>query len=198
MRTSEEAVRRERDYKREYQRRLERGLGRSLSRSQARGHARAGEASITGRLSLAERKLQQAVSDVRGGYTTERAARLNEVSTERLRRELDRIGGEKRRGRWVVANDKRGFDVPLYTRGQRLKLKVNYTEAAKAGGFMSAVGSALTKNDPAWLKPFEGKGVFDLAGRFYVFETHINVLRRLDSSGPKPWEEHYKAHGELA
>jgi hypothetical protein len=173
-------------------------LGRGLSRPQARGHARTGEASITGRLSLADRKLQQAVSDVRSGYTTGRAARLNEVSTERLRRELDRIGGEKRRGRWVVANDKRGFDVPLYTKGQRLKLKVNYAESAKAGAFMSTVGLSLTKNNPSLLKPFEGKGVFDLAGRFYPFETRINVLRRLDSSGPKPWEEHYKAHGELA
>ena len=128
-------------------------------------------------------------------YTVPQAAETIDVSDSALRQYLRDTGaGEKRGGRWYVKEeDGRERVVPIYSKGKRVEVTVKgYEDARKAGSYMGTVGHFLATNDPKVLGPFKGEGVTDTKGKFHPFEMRPNVLYRLASEGPEPWEEAYR------
>lgn len=187
---------RQRDYQAEYQRRIERGTARGLSRSQARGHPRGGEApaSTRGTASRYDRHLEEGLKAVRGGSSVKAAAKSIHVAPERLRYYLAQTGvAEKQGGRWQIVNDRRPREMSIYSRGQLRQLVLpGYDEAAKAGGYLDAVGKFLDSNDPAHLAPFAGQSVMDIEGIEHPFETRPNVLYRLALTRDESFEMVYR------
>jgi hypothetical protein len=57
---------------------------------------------------------------------------------------------------------------------------------------MQAVKSFLSTNFTGFLKPFEGRGVSDIFGKYHPFETHPNVLYRLDATATETFEDVYR------
>jgi len=82
--------------------------------------------------------------------------------------------------------------MTTFSRGQRVVITLSdFFETSRNGEYMAAVGQALDSNDPFYLVSFEGDGVTDADGRFWPFETRINVLYRLNQ-GPEPFELVYR------
>jgi hypothetical protein len=187
-------VAKKRDFRREYQLRLERARARGLSRSQARGHPRAGEAHLApGRTATtSDAKLKKALAKLRGGASLTAAAKAAGVSRERFRGHVAARGLARREGRsWIVA-DARARRVLVVSKGEIKTLHVSEFEAERAGRYWRDVGRFLRSNDLALLRPYRGKGVTTIDGRFVPFETDPNVLHRLASAGLPAFHEIYR------
>ncbi len=184
---------RPRNSAREYARRIERGLARGLTRRQARGHPGAGETYASGyEPPPYDPRLEEGLRKVRGGKTVPKAAVSIDEPPERLRDYLARTGvGEKVRGRWTVGEDDRIREWSLFSGGKQVAPRLSFDESRKAGAFMSAVARALESNDPGELEPFVGDGVTDVDGKFWPFETRINVLYRLNAD-QEAYEQIYR------
>ena len=185
---------RKRDYKAEYAKRIAKGLSRGVSKSAARGHAKASEAKPPGVRGLVKPTdpLHKALSLMKSGVGLTTAARTMRVSPERLRRALATHTNATREGRRWKIEDKRHFQLPLYSNGRALKVVVDNDAARDIGRYMAAVGEFFTSNDVAHLGPFEGRGVRDSRRRFHTFETDPNNLYELDSAGELSFPEVYR------
>jgi hypothetical protein len=183
-----------RDHAREYAQRIAHGLSRGLTRSQARGHPGPGQAYASGFEPPAfDPRLEEGLRKVRDGKTVPQAARAIDEPPNRLRNYLARTGvGEKDRGRWAVGQDDRLREWTFYSGGKRVAPHLSFDESRKAGAYMGAVGQALDTNDPGPQEPFDGDGVTDVEGRFWPFETRMNVLYRLNADRDAPYEQIYR------
>lgn len=62
----------------------------------------------------------------------------------------------------------------------------------RAGAYWDAQGRFVRSNDISLLRPFEGKGVTDIKGRFRPFETDPNELHRIASMDAPAFHEIYE------
>ena len=100
---------------------------------------------------------------------------------------------EKVRGRWTITKDRRPREELLHTRGKTIHVIVpDYDAASSVGLFMEEVKRFLLTNAVGLLKPFEGRGVTDIRGKYHPFETRPNVLYRLDATGTETFEDVYR------
>ncbi len=123
------------------------------------------------------------------------AARFVGVSPERLSSYGVRQGILEHQGRrWAITPfDTRQRVVPSFSKGKRVSVTVGgYNESRKAGEYMSAVGRAMETNSPEPLEPYIADGLRDIHHRYHPFEIRMNVLYRLTTEGPEPWEEIYR------
>ncbi len=189
-------VKRRRDSKKEYRRRIARGAAKGLSRSQARGHPKAHEASAkrTKRISaLDDAKLQMGIRALRKEKSVNKAAKVAQISPERLRayaQEKKLI--EKRGRRWFLK-----LDLPrrllIFSDGRERTITVgDFKTASFIGNYMSHVGWFSTTNEKSHLKKFVGKSVTDINGNSYLLETRPNVLYPLLHAGGNSFEQIYR------
>ncbi len=192
-------AKKKRDYKAEYRRRIERGLAKGLSKSQARGHPRSGErhSSASASTPRYDPRLEMGVKEMRKGKSLKASARSAHVAPERLRHYAQETGVvHKERRRWVVKDDRRPRQVPVFSGGRAHEIVVaGYAEAELVGRYMAAVGEFLRTNDASNLRPFVGELVMDVNGRPYLLETRPNTLYRLNNSGIEPFEQIYRIVG---
>lgn len=202
-----------RDYKAEYERRIARGLSKGLSRAQARGHPRAGEAAAAAAAAApgrgvsrsrrsnsaapdaikADPRLEEGFKALRRGASISKAASSAGVSRERLRRFIGENDLADWKARNWVVTDKRPRRVPLISKGRQIDVVVSsLEEAMRAGAYWDAQGRFVRTNDTSLLKPFEGKGVTDIKGRFRPFETDPNELHRIASMDAPVFHEIYE------
>jgi len=183
-----------RDYKAEYQRRIASGLKRGLSRSQARGHPAITELPAKQKLIPSpDRQLEAGLRQLRKGQSQKAAAEFAGISQERFRRFIYGHGlAERQHGEWVMT-DGRPRRVSTIHRGEQKALTVGrYSEAEKAGRYSDAVGVFVRTNDLSVLEPFDGDGLTDHKGRFYLFETDPNALHRLAAQDTPAFHEIYQ------
>ena len=64
-------------------------------------------------------------------------------------------------------------------------------EGGEVGRYWIAINEFLASNDADHLEPYVGRGIYDLNGRYWLFETRPNVLRKLDSVGELHFIEIY-------
>ncbi len=189
-------VKRKRDGKEEYRQRIARGAAKGLSRSQARGHPKANEASAkrTGRITtLDDAKLQMGIRAFRTKKSFAKAAKVAQISPERLRsyaHEKELI--EKRGRRWFLK-----LDLPrrvlIFSGGRERIITVgDFKTASFIGKHTSHVGWFSTTNEKSHLKKFVGKSVTDINGKSYLLETRPNVLYRLLHAGGNSFEQIYR------
>lgn len=185
---------RRRDFRNEYLRRIAKGEARGLSRSQARGHAKPAEKAVRQKTpTLADERVQVALAALRTEKSIARAAKAAKIAPERLRKfAVDRDIIEKVRGRWrTTATMPR--QMLIISRGRAFDAKLPAFEtASKAGRYLNAVKQFLRTNRVAFLKPFEGQGVSDAAGKYHPFETEPNTLYRLAAGGEASFEQIYR------
>jgi hypothetical protein len=185
-------MRKKRNYKQEYQKRIERGLSAGKSRAASRGHPRATDLrklppSPIDRNSAVERALTRMLR----GESQKSAAKAEGVSAERLRAYLKTNTTSKRQGRKWVISDRRPQRFWMVTRGQLRPVTLARELGSELSAHSRAIEKFLTSNNPAPLRPFVGRGLRDINGRFHPFETDPNTLRRLDSIGELHFVEIY-------
>src|SRR5262249_18016923 len=153
-----------------------RGLAAGKSRSAARGHARAADLPKP-RPSPIDLKspVEKALSRMRRGESQRSAAKAEGIGVERLRayQKLNTIS--KRQGRKWVISDLRPQGFWLATRGQFKPVTLPRDEGTVVSNYWQAVDKFLQSNNVQHLRPFEGKGVRDVQGRFHPFETAPNT-----------------------
>jgi len=194
-RRSSRATNRKRDYQAEYRRRIERGLAKGLSRSQARGHPKPGQSPRESQPKLLSPNdpLQRAMNQITKGSSLTSAARAEHISPERLSRFVrENAKVEIRGGRLHIAEDRRIFEMRLFSRGRSYPVTVNAETQKEAARYLSAVGRFLDSNDRDHLKPFEGRRIKDVRGRAYEFETNPNQLYRLSAAGELAFPDVYR------
>jgi hypothetical protein len=183
-------MRRVRNYKAEYQRRIARGLALGKSTAAARGHARAGEGlrRLPPRAVSPDDRLERAVQAMRAGKSQRAAARAQHISQERLHRYVKETNSVRRIGRrWV-------FDtaMAICSRKKVRWIVVAPAEASVIGRYWHAVQRFLDDNNATHLAAYVGRGVRDVKGKFWPFETGENNLRLLDSIGEFSFVEIYR------
>ncbi len=194
-RTSRKSPRkRNRDYKAEYAKRINNPAKQTLPLSVRRGHARAGERPRPPRPALINPKSPEeaAVRMISRGSTLKAAAKSEGVSEEHLRRYLKENTDARRvGGRWQVS-DVRPRQFPFYSNGRLVSPRLSIEEVSKAARYMQAVKAFLPEGDPALLAPYVGRGVFDIRGAHFLFETDENTLYELDQAGELSFPEYYR------
>lgn len=184
-----------RDYKAEYQRRIEKGQAKGLSRSEARGHGKPRSSGIVQKAGTFkfDRQLEEGLKAMRSGKSLNQSAKSIHVSADRLRRYIEEAGvAEKKSGRWRFVKDTRKWVLPIFSKGKRLEITVNYSEAQKVGAYTSAVGTFLTTNNLSTLESIDGSFVVDMNGKKYLLETRPNVLYKLNATQDETFEETYR------
>lgn len=183
---------RKRNFKQEYQRRIERGLATGKSRSVARGHPRAGDlpGKPPSRIDR-ESKLEKALARMRRGDTQKAAAKAEGLSVERLRAYQKLNTASKLHGRKWLISDMRPEAFWMATRGKLRSVTLPRDLGSELSAYWQAVDKFLDTNTRAYLRPFEGRGLRDVQGRFHPYETDPNTLRRLDSIGELHFLEIY-------
>jgi hypothetical protein len=185
-------AKRTRDYKAEYRRRIERGIKLGLNRSQARGHSSKARARREP-LPPTNSALWTAYRDFQASKILSKAARLNKVAPERLRKLIKSQGLAKReRGRWIDA-DQLPRRVLIYSnRKEREVLVSGYKQAALAGAHWHAAHEFARTNRIELLDPFVGRVVIDSKGRRHPLETDPNAIHRLAAAGGPAFHEVYR------
>lgn len=120
------------------------------------------------------------------------AARSIRVSVDRFKRAAKHRNAIRRQERnWIVVR-RLQRNMPIFSDGRQLAITVRSKSASLIGRYMSAVGQFLKTNDPKFLAEFKTRGVKDVSGKVYQFETDPNELYRLSSAGGEPFEEVYR------
>jgi hypothetical protein len=185
-----------RDYHSEYRRRIAKGLANGLSRAQSRGHRRASELLSPSRRAskgLEDARLQMGIRALRTEKRLAKAAKVAQISPERLRTYTMEKGILEKRGRrWFLK-----LDLPrrllIFSGGrERIIIVGNFKAASLVGKYMSHVGWFLTSNDKSHLKKFVKKSVTDINGKSYLLETRPHVLYRLSHAGGNSFEQIYR------
>jgi hypothetical protein len=187
-------LKRIRDYAKEYLIRIARGVAGGKSRSQARGHAKAADlASNTSPQPFKRSEpLEDALKLMKKGVSQKEAAKQAGVSAETLRRFQKANTTSQRRGRrWLIV-DTRPVSVVMATRGKMRSVTVSHDASSDISRHWTAINQFLETNNPSYLAAFVGKGLRDSSGVFHPFETHPNVLRKLDSVGELSFVDIYR------
>lgn len=173
------------NFRLEYKRRIERALARGLSRSQARGHAKPGEPLINPKRARTDAApLEAALKSLNGTGSLQRAARLNHVSPDRLKRYLTERSLAKRVGRKWIITDARPREMTVLSDGKARRLILpDFHNASRNGRHLAAVREFLADNDIGHLVPFEGQFIVDTDGKGHVFETDPNILYMINRPG---------------
>lgn len=174
-----------RDFAAEYKRRISRGQAKGLSRSQARGHAKPGEPLINPKRAKANAApLEAAFKSLNLTGSLSRAAQVNHVSPDRLRRYLADRSLAKRVGRKWVITDARPREMTVLSAGKARQLILpDFANASLNGRHLAAVREFLADNDIGHLVPFEGQSIVDADGKRHVFETDPNILYMINRPG---------------
>lgn len=175
-----------------YRRRIERSLAKGLSRSAARGHAKLGEPTASGQLAKPDTRLAEGFALIASGQSVSATAKELGVSRERLRRSVAERGEYVRQGRRHVFVPREWNDLPLYSRGNSVRVFIDDNEAARLGKFMSAVGKFWRTNQAIHLAPFVGEGVTDVRGKLHPFETDPEALYELRAKGRPEFHQIYR------
>lgn len=186
---------RQRDYKAEYARRIARGKALGLSRSQARGHPRKGEpaASSAAAKPKLDDKTAFAIRQMHQGASMTAAARAASMSSKRLSKFIHAHKVARRKGNKWVMTDRLMRQVPMILDARTKAILVpGFDEASRVGKYHNAVGQFVRNPDPIILRPFEGKGVTDVKGRFHPFETDPNALIRYALKDEPEFHEIYQ------
>jgi hypothetical protein len=180
-----------RNYPVEYSARIARASARGLSRSQARGHPRPGEGKT---FQDYDRRLELALREWRESGLQMKSAHKYHVAPERLREFAQREHLVQRvQGRWHFLKDNRVRQIPLYSNGNFIVIRVlGFTAASEALTYMADVGRFLDTNKLAFLRKWIGKGIEDVHGRWHPFETRPNILYRLNMTEHEPFEQLYR------
>ena len=81
----------------------------------------------------------------------------------------------------------------MYSKGELIEIVVpKIKHRSDIGRYMNAVRAARRSNDPKELADFVVKSVTDAAGKSHEYETDLNTLYYLASSGSESFEEIYK------
>jgi hypothetical protein len=139
-------------------------------------------------------RLEMGLKHMRDDGSLAEAAKKIGVTRAQLRSYAISTGiVERRSGKWHFKRDRRFRRMPIYANGQRLVITVhNSKTASQIGAYMRAVRLFFKTEDIALLAPFQDQSVPDIHGKRYIFETHPNVLFRLDASGIEPFEIAYE------
>jgi hypothetical protein len=183
-----------RDYAKEYLIRIARGLAGGKSRSQARGHARAIDlpSSTSSQPFKRSEPLEDALKLMKKGVSQKEAAKRAGVSAETLRRFQRANTTSHRKGRRWTISDSRPVPVVMATRGKMRTVTVSHDATSDISRHWIAINHFLETNNPTHLAAFVGKGLRDTSGAFHPFETHPNVLRKLDSIGELSFVDIYR------
>jgi hypothetical protein len=178
------------DFKAEYAARMERNA--HLPLSVRRGHPRPGETSVSGRLPKLDSHVLAGVAKIKAGATLTGTARSLGISREKLRSAVAAEGDYRRAGRRYRFFPRVRNDLPLYSKGESIRVLVDEENARLLGEYMAAVRKFLRTQKLEHLKPFIGGGVTDIKGVFHPFETDPEELYRLDTKGRAVFHQIYQ------
>lgn len=172
---------RRRNFRAEYQARVNKGLAAGKSRSAARGHPTAADLpKPSGPINRAS-AMEKALARMKRGASQRAAANAEGVSVEKLRIYRQQNTTSARQGRMWAIFDLRPQEFWLATRGQVKSVTLARDEGSDVSAYWRAVDKFLYTNNAEHLRPFVGRGVRDVQGRFHQFETGPNTLRKLDA-----------------
>lgn len=193
-------AKRRRDYRKEYARRVAVAAQKGLSRSAGRGHPRAGErqrAPSAKKIDPHSRE-EQALRMMRRGSSLRDASNHYRMSQERLRAYIkETTGATRENGRWKII-DHRSRQFPFYSNGAVVIPLMSYEQTSEAGRYMQAVKQFLRTGEATFLRPFAGKGLRDVNGKFYPFELDENTLYELDHRDEAVIPEQYRISERIA
>jgi hypothetical protein len=193
-------AKRQRNYRQEYARRIARATEKGLTRSAARGHPRAGERRQEGspRSFDPNSREELALKMMRRGGSLRDAAGHFRMSQERLRAYLKETTAATRvEGKWKIV-DHRSRQFPFYSNGAVVTPWMSIEQTSEAARYMQAVKLFLHSGEASFLKPFAGRGVRDINGRFYPFELDENTLYELNHRDEAVIPELYRIHERIA
>ena len=134
---------------------------------------------------------ERALKLMRKGLSQASAARAAGVSVEQLRRfRLLNTTSQRRGGLWEIF-DSRPQSFWIASDGKMRSVTLPNDEGGEVGRYWIAINEFLASNDADHLEPYIGRGIYDLNGRYWLFETRPNVLRKLDSVGELHFIEIY-------
>ncbi len=177
-----------------YRRRIERGLARGLTRAEARGHGKSavnrGKHDPRPR---ADERIERALSLMYRETSLTAAAKAAHISPERLRAYIQTNNLGQREGHKWIMGDRVKRRVPHISGSTQKQIVVpGFKEASLEGRHHNAVKRLIETGDIDALKPFEGKGVRDIKGKFHPFETDPNELFRFAAKDEPEFHEIYR------
>jgi hypothetical protein len=194
-------AKRQRNHRQEYARRIARAAEKGLTRSAARGHPRAGERRRKGSPQTFDPNSREelALRLMRRGSSLRDAAAQYRIGQERLRAYLkENIETSRAEGKWIIVDRRVRERFPVYSNGAVVTPLMSYEQTSEAGRYMQAVKQFLRTGDATFVKPYAGKGVRDINGRFYPFELDANTLYELDHRDEAVIPEQYRISERIA
>jgi hypothetical protein len=121
------------------------------------------------------------------------------IGQERLRAYLKENTEARRAGRrWLIVDRRVRERFPVYSNGAVVTPFMTYEQTSEAGRYMQAVKQFLRTGEVTFLKPYAGKGVRDVNGKFYPFELDENTLYELDHRDEAVIPEQYRISERIA
>jgi hypothetical protein len=183
---------RNRDFQAEYIRRIEKGLKAGKSRSAARGHPTARDLPKPAATKIDRNSpMERALARMKRGESQIAAAKAEGVRLEKLRIYREQHTTSQRRRRAWIIFDLRPDDFWIASKGKLQRVTLARDDASQLSAYWRAVELFSLTNNAEHLRPFVGKGVYDVRGVFHPFETGPNNLRKLDSAGELSFLEIY-------